>query len=188
MTLTALVAASLVGSAQAYACKSDGQCKYPGCEYGACYWWWDGWDYDCRRTPPAADRSYCNDPPPCPPGQYSIGGGKNGGSDYACRSCEAGKFQSSAGASRCDNCLAGKYSVAVGATAVNTCDACGAGKYSTPASAECQLCPAGSFSLALEATSSATCASCDAGTTSVKALFASCPVSLRLYASIYSEH
>ena len=106
MTLTALVAASLVGSAQAYACKSDGQCKYPGCEYGACYWWWDGWDYDCRRGgQSAADRSYCNDPPPCPPGQYSIGGGKNGGSDYACRSCEAGKFQSIAGASRCDNCV-----------------------------------------------------------------------------------
>ena len=139
MTLTALVAASLVGSAQAYACKSDGQCKYPGCEYGACYWWWDGWDYDCRRTPPAADRSYCNDPPPCPPGQYSIGGGKNGGSDYACRSCEAGKFQSSAGAWGCDNCLAGKYAAA---TASTVCSDCTAGKYSATAGVEsvCVVC------------------------------------------------
>ena len=35
-TLTALVAASLVGSAQTYSCTSDAQCKYQGCSNGLC--------------------------------------------------------------------------------------------------------------------------------------------------------
>ena len=35
-TLTALVAASLVGSAQAYRCTSNAQCKYQGCSNGYC--------------------------------------------------------------------------------------------------------------------------------------------------------
>jgi hypothetical protein len=118
-TLTALVAASLVGSAhqQYYSCTSDNQCKYQGCNDGRCNRYCEecfdgrGWsDCGCNRYCyscgiPCYSYGICNDPPPCPSGQYSIGGGKNGGSDYACRSCEAGKFQSIAGASRCDNCV-----------------------------------------------------------------------------------
>ena len=43
----------------------------------------------------------CPDPPVCPAGQYSIGGGKNGVVYYACRSCDAGKYASTAGLPPC---------------------------------------------------------------------------------------
>jgi len=157
--LTALVAASLVGTAQAkYSCTSDSQCAYVGCRAG---------DPGIGGVPECDDEGYCYDPgdgsqgyggigmycpdprqgpaPPCPAGTYS-GDGLNGVGERACRSCGAGKYASSAestactscdagtyitwtGASTCTSCAAGKYSTTVGATSASTCINCGAGKY-----------------------------------------------------------
>ncbi len=66
----------------------------------------------------------CNDPQPCPAGQYSIGGGKNGGGDYACSGslCAAGKYgpvgSTSSVAATCTSCPAGKFQATAGVESV----------------------------------------------------------------------
>jgi hypothetical protein len=116
-TLAVLVAASQVGSAQAYGCTDSAQCQYSPCNDQPCSSsssecvngkWRSacGGPYELAMN--LESRCYyggfsysCSDPQPCPAGQYSIGGGKNGGGDYACRSCDAGKYVSTAGLPPC---------------------------------------------------------------------------------------
>jgi hypothetical protein len=115
-TLAVLVAASQVSSAQAYGCTNDTHCQYSPCSTYACsssssncvngkWRAYCGYNLDievgrywgCYRWSSGYPPPWCGDPQACPAGQYSIGGGKNGGADYACRSCDAGKYASTAG-------------------------------------------------------------------------------------------
>jgi hypothetical protein len=115
-TLAVLVAASQVSSAQAYGCTNDTHCQYSPCSTYACsssssncvngkWRAYCGYNLDievgrywgCYRWSSGYPPPWCGDPQACPAGQYSIGGGKNGGGDYACRSCDAGKYASTAG-------------------------------------------------------------------------------------------
>jgi hypothetical protein len=148
VALVVLVAASLLGSAGvlAYSCKYDSHCQYPECSgkgnaqcdsqkcYGGYY---------------PKSFGQCEDPPKCQAGQYSIGNGRNGGNDYFCRSCPAGKYTHDTGNGRCFDCRPGKYSDVVGAT---TCSGtlCAAGTYgsegsTSSAAAHCKPCPAGKY-------------------------------------------
>jgi hypothetical protein len=107
----------------------------------------------------------CRAPKPCPAGQYSIGDAKNGGADYACRSCEAGKYSGkysagkvSAGSSVCTDCVAGKYQGLTAQTSADTCFDCGAGKYqATAGSTVCDNCQTGTY---VNVTGATTCLEC----------------------------
>ena len=136
VALSVLVAASLVDSAQAaYSCTSDSQCQYEGCNDQPCSspspcinGKWRSWCSNVRVCYwNVQNWQFCDAPPPCSAGQYSIGDGKNGGGDYTCRSCGAGKHASSAGSTACTSCTAGKYIADSGSTVCTSCDA---GKYS----------------------------------------------------------
>jgi hypothetical protein len=157
--LVALVAASLVGSAQALYCTYDSQCEYTPCN-----------DQPCPDTMLPEHRGFycangiakvfcskachqntlCPDPPACPAGQCFIGNGKNGGGDYACRSvpCAAGTYgpveSTSYEAVTCTSCPAGKFQASAGSS---NCTDCGASK----------------FSAVVGATAVGTCSDCNAG-------------------------
>ena len=114
--LIVLVAASLVGSAQAYSCTSDSDCQYPNCNDQYCYESWSSycvnakWLASCSRGctwyadsrccvfayTGGKDGNTCGNPSNCPAGTYSDTG-KNYGGDRVCRLCDAGKYQENAG-------------------------------------------------------------------------------------------
>ena len=103
--LVVLVAASLVGSAQAYSCTSDSDCQYPNCNDQYCSESWSSycvnakWLASCNTASSycvfaytyGKDGNYCGNPSNCPAGTYSDTG-KNYGGDRVCRLCDAGKY------------------------------------------------------------------------------------------------
>jgi hypothetical protein len=99
--------------------------KTCGCQYPD----WPESEKTCGCTAGCATQSNtCPAPKPCTTGQYSIGDAKNGGSDYACRSYEAGKYSGkysagkySAGSSVCTDCVTGKYQGLTAQTSAATC-------------------------------------------------------------------
>jgi hypothetical protein len=103
--LVTLVLTAQVGPVRAYACTSDADCDYEGCNNNSCSGYerynacnngvWDGVCYSyygtCFWDRNAQQRgASCPDPAPCAPGTYSIDG-KNAGGDKACTECKPGE-------------------------------------------------------------------------------------------------
>ena len=168
--LPVLLAAAQVGSVQAYyACMSDAECQYTGCDDNSCSGYESRtdckngvWDPFCTSNVCSYIAGWgesCADPSACVAGTFSFDG-KGGGADRACQPCPPGTYAGSAGSYTCTHCAAGKFKASAG---VNTaCDDCEAGKHkaSTGINIACDECGAGKYSAAQ---GSSECTGCTAG-------------------------